>query len=163
MGRLAGFSFHFRLNSRRSADSRRRKDRRRTNPDYKPMADIEELAEQLVGLTIKEANELANHLEEEYDIQPASAGVAVAADGGGGADGEAEEEEQTAFDVVLTGIDGNKIQVIKEVRSITGLGLKEAKSLVDEAPNPVQEGVSREEADDLKAQIEDAGGEVELQ
>jgi large subunit ribosomal protein L7/L12 len=126
------------------------------------MADIEELAEQLVGLTIKEANELANHLEEEYDIQPASAGVAVAADGGG-ADGEAEEEEQTAFDVVLTGIDGNKIQVIKEVRSITGLGLKEAKSLVDEAPNPVKEGVSREEADDLKAQIEDAGGEVELQ
>ncbi len=127
------------------------------------MADIEELAEQLVGLTIKEANELANHLEEEYDIQPASAGVAVAADGGGGADGEAEEEEQTAFDVVLTGIGGNKIQVIKEVRSITGLGLKEAKSLVDEAPNPVKEGVSREEADDLKAQIEDAGGEVELQ
>ena len=126
------------------------------------MADIEELAEQLVGLTIKEANELANHLEEEYDIQPASAGVAVAADGGG-ADGEAEEEEQTEFDVVLTGIGGNKIQVIKEVRSITGLGLKEAKSLVDEAPNPVKEGVSREEADDLKAQIEDAGGEVELQ
>ena len=127
------------------------------------MADIEELAEQLVGLTIKEANELANHLEEEYDIQPASAGVAVAAGGGGGADGEAEEEEQTEFDVVLTGISGNKIQVIKEVRSITGLGLKEAKSLVDEAPNPVKEGVSREEADDLKAQIEDAGGEVELQ
>jgi len=126
------------------------------------MANIEELAEQLVGLTIKEANELANHLEEEYDIQPASAGVAVAADSGG-ADGEAEEEEQTEFDVVLTGIGGNKIQVIKEVRSITGLGLKEAKSLVDEAPNPVQEGVSREEADDLKAQIEDAGGEVELQ
>ena len=127
------------------------------------MADIEELAEQLVGLTIKEANELANHLEEEYDIQPASAGVAVAADGGAGGDGEAEEEEQTAFDVVLTGIGGNKIQVIKEVRSITGLGLKEAKSLVDEAPNPVKEGVDREEADDLKGQIEDAGGEVELQ
>ena len=127
------------------------------------MANVEELAEQLVGLTIKEANELANHLEEEYDIKPASAGVAVAADGGGGADGEAEEEEQTVFDVVLTGIGGNKIQVIKEVRSITGLGLKEAKSLVDEAPNPVEEGVSREEADDLKAQIEEAGGEVELQ
>jgi large subunit ribosomal protein L7/L12 len=127
------------------------------------MADIEELAEQLVGLTIQEANELANHLEDEYDIQPASAGVAVAADGGGGADGEAEEEEQTAFDVVLTGVGGNKIQVIKEVRSITDLGLKEAKSLVDEAPNPVTEGVSREEADDLKAQIEDAGGEVEIQ
>ena len=127
------------------------------------MANIEELAEQLVGLTIKEANELANHLEDEYDIQPASAGVAVAAGGGGGADGEAEEEEQTEFDVLLTGIGGNKIQVIKEVRSITGLGLKEAKSLVDEAPNPVKESVSREEADDLKAQIEDAGGEVELQ
>jgi len=127
------------------------------------MADIEELAEQLVGLTIKEANELASHLEDEYDIQPASAGVAVAADGGGDADGEAGEEEQTEFDVVLTGIGGNKIQVIKEVRSITGMGLKEAKSLVDEAPNPVQESVSREEADDLKAQIEDAGGEIELQ
>jgi large subunit ribosomal protein L7/L12 len=127
------------------------------------MADIEELAEQLVGLTIKEANELANHLEEEYDIQPASAGVAVAADGGAGGEGGGEEEEQTEFDVVLTGIGGNKIAVIKEVRTITGLGLKEAKSLVDEAPNPVKEGVSREEADDLKAQIEDAGGEVELQ
>lgn len=127
------------------------------------MANIEELAEQLVGLTIQEANELANHLEDEYNIQPASAGVAVAADGGGGADGEAGEEEQTAFDVVLTGIDGNKIQVIKEIRSITGLGLKEAKSLVDEAPNPVKEGVAREEADDLKAQVEDAGGEIELQ
>ena len=127
------------------------------------MANIEELAEQLVGLTIQEANELANHLEDEYDIQPTSAGVAVAADGGGGADGEAGEEEQTAFDVVLTGIDGNKIQVIKEIRSITGLGLKEAKSLVDEAPNPVKEGVAREEADDLKAQVEDAGGEIELQ
>ncbi|MFB6232354.1 MAG: 50S ribosomal protein L7/L12 [Salinibacter sp.] len=126
------------------------------------MADIEELAEQLVGLTIQEANELANHLEEEYDIQPASAGVAVAAGDGAGGDGEAEEEEQTEFDVVLTGIDGNKIAVIKEVRSITGLGLKEAKSLVDEAPNPVEEGIPRDDADDLKAQIEDAGGEVEI-
>ena len=123
------------------------------------MADIESLAEELVELTIKEANELATHLEEEYDIQPASAGVAVAAEGGG-ADGG---EEKTEFDVVLTGIGGNKIQVIKEVRTITGLGLKEAKSLVDEAPNPVKEGISRDEADELKAQIEDAGGEVELQ
>lgn len=127
------------------------------------MADIEEIAEQLVELTIKEANELANHLEEEYDIKPASPGVAVAPGGGAGGDGEAEEEEQTEFDVVLTGVGGNKIAVIKEVRSITGLGLKEAKSLVDEAPNPVKEGVARDEADDLKAQIEDAGGEVELQ
>jgi large subunit ribosomal protein L7/L12 len=130
---------------------------------FLPMADIEELAEQLVGLTIKEANELANHLEEEYDIKPASAGVAVAAGDGAGGGGDAEEEEQTAFDVVLTGIGGNKIQVIKEVRSITGLGLKEAKSLVDEAPNPVKEGLSREEADEMKAQLEEAGAEIELQ
>ncbi len=127
------------------------------------MANIEELAEQLVDLTIKEANELANHLEEEYDIKPASAGVAVAAGDGGGGGGEDGEEEQTAFDVVLTGIGGNKIQVIKEVRSITGLGLKEAKSLVDEAPNPVKEGLSREEADELQAQLEEAGAEIELQ
>lgn len=127
------------------------------------MADIEELAEELVNLSIKEANELANHLEEEYDIKPASAGVAVAAPGEGAGDGEAEEEEQTEFDVVLTGVGGNKIQVIKEVRSITGMGLKEAKSLVDEAPNPVQEGVSRDEAEELQSQLEEAGGEVELQ
>jgi len=132
------------------------------NP-YDPMADIEELAEQLVSLTIKEANELAQHLEEEYDIKPASAGVAAvpAGEGGGGGEGGGEDE-QTEFDVVLTGIGGNKIQVIKEIRSITGLGLKEAKSLVDEAPNPVKEGLSREEAEDMKAQIEEAGGEVEL-
>lgn len=126
------------------------------------MADIKELAEQLVNLTIKEANELANHLEEEYDIKPAAAGVAVAAPGGAGGDGEAGGEEKTEFDVVLTGVGGNKIQVIKEVRSITGLGLKEAKALVDEAPNPIKEGISREEADELKSKLEEAGGEVEL-
>jgi large subunit ribosomal protein L7/L12 len=126
------------------------------------MADIKDIAEQLVNLTIKEANELVQHLEEEYDIKPASAGVAVAAPGGAGGDGEAGGEEKTEFDVVLTGVGGNKIQVIKEVRSITGLGLKEAKSLVDEAPNPVKEGVSREEADELKSKLEEAGGEVEL-
>ena len=126
------------------------------------MADIQELAEQLVNLTIKEANELANHLEEEYDIKPAAAGVAVAAPGGAGGDGEAGGEEQTKFDVILTGVGGNKIQVIKEVRTVTGLGLKEAKALVDEAPNPIQEGLSRDEADELKTQLEEAGGEVEL-
>jgi len=126
------------------------------------MADIQELAEQLVNLTIKEANELANHLEEEYDIKPAAAGVAVAAPGGAGGDGEAGGEEQTEFDVILTGVGGNKIQVIKEVRTVTGLGLKEAKALVDEAPNPIQEGLSRDEADELKTQLEEAGGEVEL-
>jgi large subunit ribosomal protein L7/L12 len=126
------------------------------------MADIQDIAEQLVNLTIKEANELVQHLEEEYDIKPASAGVAVAAPGGAGGDGEAGGEEKTEFDVVLTGVGGNKIQVIKEVRSITGLGLKEAKALVDEAPNPIKEGISRDEADELKGQLEEAGGEVEL-
>lgn len=125
------------------------------------MADIKEIAEQLVGLTIQEASELANYLEEEYDIKPASAGVAVAAPGAAGGDGDGGEEK-TEFDVVLTGVSGNKIAVIKEVRSITGLGLKEAKAVVDEAPSPVKEAVSREEADELKAQLEEAGGEVEL-
>lgn len=126
-----------------------------------PMADIKEIAEQLVGLTIQEASELANYLEEEYDIKPASAGVAVAAPGAAGGEGDGAEEK-TEFDVVLTGVSGNKIAVIKEVRSITGLGLKEAKAVVDEAPSPVKEGVSREDADELKAQLEEAGGEVEL-
>ena len=125
------------------------------------MADIKEIAEQLVGLTIQEASELANYLEEEYDIKPASAGVAVASPGAAGGDGDGAEEK-TEFDVVLTGVSGNKIAVIKEVRSITGLGLKEAKAVVDEAPSPVKEGVSREDADELKAQLEEAGGEVEL-
>lgn len=122
------------------------------------MADVKELAEQLVNLTVKEANELANFLEEEYDIKPAAAGVAVAAGGGEGGG----QEEQTEFDVVLAGAGDKKIAVIKEVRSITGLGLKEAKDLVDNAPNPVKEGVSKEEAEDLKSKLEDAGAEVEL-
>ncbi|PEN14728.1 50S ribosomal protein L7/L12 [Longibacter salinarum] len=126
------------------------------------MADIQELAEQLVNLTIKEASELADVLEEEYGIKPASAGVAVAAGGAAGGDGAGGGEEKTEFDVILTGVSGNKIAVIKEVRSITGLGLKEAKALVDEAPSPIKEGVDREEADELKSQIEDAGGDVEL-
>ncbi len=127
------------------------------------MADIKELAEQLVNLTIKEANELAKHLEEEYDIKPAAAGVAVAAPGAAGGDGAAGGgEEKTEFDVILAGVGGNKIQVIKEVRSITGLGLKEAKALVDEAPNPIKEGVSRDEAEEIKSKLEEAGGEVEL-
>ncbi len=124
------------------------------------MADIKELAEQLVNLSIKEASELADHLEEEYGIKPASAAVAVAGPAAGG-DG-AEAEEQTEFDVVLKGIGGNKIAVIKEVRSITGLGLKEAKEMVDGAPNTIKEAVSREEAEDVKTKLEEAGAEVEL-
>jgi large subunit ribosomal protein L7/L12 len=122
------------------------------------MADVKELAEQLVNLTVKEANELANFLEEEYDIKPAAAGAVVAAGAGEGGG----EEEQTEFDVVLQGPGDKKIAVIKEVRSITGLGLKEAKELVDNAPNPVKEAVSKEEAEDLKSKLEEAGAEVEL-
>jgi large subunit ribosomal protein L7/L12 len=122
------------------------------------MADVKEIAEQLVNLTVKEANELANVLEEEYDIKPAAA-AAVVTGGGGEAGGG---EEQTEFDVVLKSAGAKKIAVIKEVRSITGLGLKEAKELVDGAPNPVKEGVAKEEAEDLKSKLEEAGAEVEL-
>lgn len=124
------------------------------------MADVKEIAEQLVNLTIKEANELAKVLEEEYDIKPAAAAVAVAG-GAGGGEGEAAEE-QTEFDVVLKSAGAKKIAVIKEVRSITGLGLKEAKELVDGAPNTVKEAVAKAEAEDLKAKLEEAGAEVEL-
>ena len=124
------------------------------------MADINELAEQLVNLTIKEASELANLLETKYGIKPAAAAVAVA--GPAGAEAVAEEEEQTEFDVILKGIGGNKIAVIKEVRSITNLGLKEAKALVDGAPSPVKEGVSKDEAIALKERLEAAGAEIEL-
>ncbi len=123
------------------------------------MADVKEIAEQLVNLTIKEANELAQVLEEEYDIKPAAAAVAVGGPAGGG---DADAEEQTEFDVILKAAGGKKIAVIKEVRGITGLGLKEAKELVDGAPNPIKEGVSKDEAEDLKSKLEDAGAEVEL-
>ncbi|SMO92069.1 50S ribosomal protein L7/L12 [Fodinibius sediminis] len=121
------------------------------------MADVKDLAEQLVNLTVKEANELANVLEEEYDIKPAAAPAVVA--GGGESEGA---EEQTEFDVVLNSPGDKKIAVIKEVRTITGLGLKEAKELVDNAPNPVKEGVDKAEAEDIKSKLEDAGAEVEL-
>jgi large subunit ribosomal protein L7/L12 len=124
------------------------------------MADINAIAEQLVNLTIKEANELAQLLEDEYGIKPAAAAVAMAGPAGG--DGAAAAEEQTEFDVILKGIGGNKIAVIKEVRGITGLGLKEAKELVDSAPSPIKEGVSKDEAEDVKGKLEGAGAEVEL-
>ena len=125
------------------------------------MADIKKLAEELVNLTIKEANDLANLLEEEYGIKPAAAAVAVAGPAAGG-DGAAAAEEQTEFDVILKAIGGNKIAVIKEVRSLTGLGLKEAKELVDGAPNTIKEGASKDEANDIKTKLEEAGAEVEL-
>jgi len=123
------------------------------------MADVKEIAEQLVNLTVKEANELAQFLEEEYDIKPAAATAVVA---GGGAEGDGGGEEQTEFDVVLKGAGQKKIAVIKEVRGITGLGLKEAKELVDGAPNPIKEGVAKAEAEELKSKLEEAGAEVEL-
>jgi large subunit ribosomal protein L7/L12 len=124
------------------------------------MADVKELAEQLVNLTIKEANDLAQVLEEEYGIKPAAAAVAVA---GGAAGGEgAAEEEQTEFDVILKAAGPKKIGVIKEVRAITGLGLKEAKALVDDAPSAVKEGVDKAEADSIVEKLEEAGAEVEL-
>lgn len=124
------------------------------------MADVKDLAEQLVNLTIKEANELAKVLEEDYGIKPAAAAVAVAGPAAGG--DAAAAEEQTEFDVVLESAGAKKIAVIKEVRGITGLGLKEAKELVDGAPNTVKEAVSKEEAEEIKNKLEEAGATVEL-
>ncbi len=125
------------------------------------MADVKDLAEQLVNLTIKEANELAQVLEDEYGIKPAAAAaVAVAGPAGGGDAGAGEEKSE--FDVVLKSAGGNKIAVIKEVRGITGLGLKEAKDLVDGAPGTLKEGVAKDEAEAMKAKLEEAGAEVEL-
>jgi large subunit ribosomal protein L7/L12 len=126
------------------------------------MADIKKIAEELVNLTVKDANDLAILLEEEYGIKPAAAAAAVIAGPAAGGDGAAGAEEQTEFDVVLKGIGGNKIAVIKEVRSLTGLGLKEAKELVDGAPNTVKEAVGKDEAQEIRAKLEEAGAEVEL-
>lgn len=125
------------------------------------MADVKTLAEQLVNLTIKEANELAKVLEEDYGIKPAAAAVAVASGPAGGDAAEAAEE-QTEFTVVLKDAGAKKIGVIKEVRAITGLGLKEAKDLVDGAPSNVKEGVGKEEAESIKSKLEEAGAVVEL-
>jgi large subunit ribosomal protein L7/L12 len=124
--------------------------------------DTAKLVEQLGNMTVLELVELKNKLEEEWGVT-AAAPVAVAAPGAAApTDGAPAEEEQTAFDVVLTGSGDKKIQVIKVVRAITGLGLKEAKDLVDGAPNPVKEGVAREEADSIKTQLEEAGASVEV-
>ncbi|PKD21190.1 50S ribosomal protein L7/L12 [Salegentibacter salinarum] len=124
------------------------------------MADLKEFAEQLVNLTVKEVNELADILKEEYGIEPAAAAVAVA--GGGAAGGGEEVEEQSEFDVILKAPGGSKLAVVKLVKELTGLGLKDAKALVDGAPAPVKEGVAKDEAEALKAQLEEAGAEVEL-
>jgi large subunit ribosomal protein L7/L12 len=124
------------------------------------MADLKDFAEQLVNLTVKEVNELATILKDEYGIEPAAAAVAVAAGGGAGA-GEAAEEK-SEFDVVLKAAGASKLAVVKLVKELTGLGLKEAKELVDGAPSNIKEGVSKDEAEALKAQLEEAGAEVEL-
>ncbi|PHS61156.1 MAG: 50S ribosomal protein L7/L12 [Flavobacterium sp.] len=124
------------------------------------MADLKDFAEQLVNLTVKEVNELAGILKEEYGIEPAAAAVAVAA-GGGAAGGDAEEEK-SEFDVILTAPGGSKLAVVKLVKELTGLGLKDAKGLVDNVPSPIKEGVAKDEAEALKAQLEEAGAEVEL-
>ncbi|HSP82472.1 MAG TPA: 50S ribosomal protein L7/L12 [Gillisia sp.] len=123
------------------------------------MADLKDFAEQLVNLTVKEVNELAGILKDEYGIEPAAAAVAVAAGGGGN---EEAAEEQTEFDVILKAPGGAKLAVVKLVKELTGLGLKDAKELVDNAPKAVKEGVSKDEAEALKAQLEEAGAEVEL-
>ena len=124
------------------------------------MADLKAFAEQLVNLSVKDVNELAKILKDEYGIEPAAAAVAVAAPAGGG--GAAAAEEKTAFDVILTNGGANKLAVVKIVKDLTGLGLKEAKDLVDGAPKPVKEGVSKAEADDLVAKLKEAGAEVEV-
>jgi large subunit ribosomal protein L7/L12 len=125
------------------------------------MADVKALAEQLVNLTVKEVNELATILKDEYGIEPAAAAVAVAAPGAGG-DAGAGAAEKTSFDVFLKSAGAQKLQVVKVVKESTGLGLKEAKDVVDGAPGMVKEGVSKDEAEALKKVLEEAGAEVEL-
>jgi large subunit ribosomal protein L7/L12 len=125
------------------------------------MADLKAFAEQLVNLTVKEVNELANILKSEYGIEPAAAAVAVAAPTGGG-DAPAAPAAKTSFDVVLKSAGAAKLAVVKLVKDLTGLGLKEAKELVDNAPRPVKEGIGKDEAESLKKQLEEAGAEVEL-
>ena len=125
------------------------------------MADLKAMAESLVNLTVKEVNELAEILQDEYGIEPAAAAVAVAAGPGGGSEGGGAEEK-SEFDVILTAAGAAKLAVVKAVKELTGLGLKEAKEIVDGAPGPVKEGVAKDEAEALKKQLEEAGAEVEL-
>ena len=123
------------------------------------MADLKDFAEQLVNLTVKEVNELAGILKDEYGIEPAAAAVAVA---GPAAGGDEAAEEQTEFDVILKAAGASKLAVVKLVKELTGLGLKEAKGIVDSAPAPIKEGVSKDEAEGLQKSLEEAGAEVEL-
>ena len=125
------------------------------------MADLKDFADKLVGLTVKEVNELANILKEEHGIEPAAA-AAVAVPAAGSAEGGPSAEEKTEFNVVLKAAGGSKLAVVKLVKELTGLGLKEAKDLVDNAPSPIKEGVSKDEAEGIKKSLEESGAEVEL-
>jgi len=125
------------------------------------MADLKSFAEQLVNLSVKEVNELAEILKDEYGIEPAAAAAPVMVAGAAGGDGDGGEEK-SSFDVVLTSPGGSKLAVVKLVKELTGLGLKEAKELVDAAPKEIKEGVAKDEAEALKKQLEEAGAEVEL-
>tara|TARA_Y100000748_G_C15350608_1_gene431758 strand:+ start:379 stop:756 length:378 start_codon:yes stop_codon:yes gene_type:complete len=124
------------------------------------MADLKEFAEKLVNLTVKEVNELSTILKDEYGIEPAAAAVAVSGPASGG--GSEASQEKTEFDVILKAAGGSKLAVVKLVKELTGLGLKEAKGLVDEAPSAIKEGVAKDEAEGLKSSLEEAGAEVEL-
>jgi large subunit ribosomal protein L7/L12 len=125
------------------------------------MADLTQLADQLVNLTVKEVKELTDILKDQYGIEPAAAG-AVVVSGGAGSGEVAAEEEKTSFDVILKAAGASKLAVVKLVKELTGLGLKEAKDLVDSSPKAIKEGVSKDEADGLKKSLEDAGAEVEI-
>jgi large subunit ribosomal protein L7/L12 len=125
------------------------------------MADLKDFAEQLVNLTVKEVNELTQILKDEYGIEPAAAAVAVAGPAAAGGEGD-KAEEQTSFDVILTAAGQKKLAVVKLVKELTSLGLKEAKELVDSAPKAIKEGVAKDEAEALKSQLEEAGAEVEV-
>ena len=125
------------------------------------MADLKDFADKLVGLTVKEVNELANILKEEHGIEPAAA-AAVAVPAAGSAEGGSSADEKTEFNAVLKAAGGSKLAVVKLVKELTGLGLKEAKDLVDNAPSPIKEGVSKDEAEGMKKSLEESGAEVEL-
>lgn len=125
------------------------------------MADLKAFAEQLVNLTVKEVSELADILKDEYGIEPAAAAAPVMVAGGAGDGGDAAEEK-TSFDVILSSAGAAKLKVVKAVKELTGLGLKEAKDLVDGAPSPIKEGIAKDEAEGLKKQLEEAGAEVEI-
>jgi large subunit ribosomal protein L7/L12 len=128
--------------------------------NFRKMANVSAIADQLVELTVKEVSELLDVLKEKHGIEPAAAAVAVA--GVPAAGGEAAAEEKSTFDVILTAPGGAKLQIVKLVKELTGLGLKEAKGVVDSAPAPIKEGIPRDEAENLKTQLEEAGAEVEL-